>query len=372
MPLTDLPPLVFLSLMLLCLVAGGWVAGRWTARGIGGPIGIGLISAALNLLILGSLLLKPHSNQLVPGAWLWVPGTFALSVALVCLGALVGRHGRREPVAEVNWAAAFAWITAVAALLLIAIGGLVSGFRAGMAVPDWPNSYGSNMFLFPFTLMSGSVFYEHAHRLLGSLTGMATLVLAIYLTARMPRRKDVLTVAWLLGAAVAVQGVLGGFRVTRNSAELAVAHGFFAHAILGGLVALAVLVANRWTSREGFECRVGAELDRSLTMLTTALVLLQTLLGVLVRQLNILLLTHITVATLVALAAMAAAMRAWGLNPTLAILRRAGVLLMWLLLLQIVLGIVSVVYRTPSVDKSPWPTSYNRILTRSSPTLCRV
>ena len=70
--------------------------------------------------------------------------------------------------------------------MLISSGGLVTGFRAGMAVPDWPNTFGHNMFLFPFTKMTGGVFYEHAHRLLGSLVGLTALVLAILLSVRSP------------------------------------------------------------------------------------------------------------------------------------------------------------------------------------------
>jgi heme a synthase len=352
MPLTQLPPAVFGSLMLVCLVVGGWTTGRYTLRGVIGGALVGLIAATLNLLILGSLLSQPQSTPLVP-AWLWMPGWFALSMVLAGGGAAVGCWRRPAAVADIQWPAVFAWVTVAAALLLIAVGGLVTGFRAGMAVPDWPNTYHMNMFLFPFGLMTGGVFYEHAHRLLGSLTGIATLTLALFLTLRMPHRKGVLAVVWLTGSAVAVQGILGGFRVTRDSYALAVTHGFFAHAILGGLVVAAVLLSRRWESRDGCSNRPGASTDRLFTVLLAVLVLVQTLLGVLLRQLNVLLLVHITVATLVVLVGMGAAMRAWGLNPTLAALRRGGVLLMWLILLQIVLGIVSVVFRTPSVDKSP-------------------
>ena len=77
MPLTDVPPLVFVSLMLACLVAGGWTVGRKTPRGIRGGLGLGLIVGLLNLLILGSILAEPNSGQVVPQAWLWVPGTLS-------------------------------------------------------------------------------------------------------------------------------------------------------------------------------------------------------------------------------------------------------------------------------------------------------
>ena len=115
-------------------------------------------------------------------------------------------------ISGMNWVAVLAWVTCAAAMLLIAVGGLVTGFRAGMTVPDSPNTYGSNMFVFPLTLMTGGVFYEHAHRLLGTLVGLAALVLAIYLTATTNHRRRLIVLAWALGLCVVVQGVLGGLR----------------------------------------------------------------------------------------------------------------------------------------------------------------
>ena len=66
----------------------------------------------------------------------------------------------------------FAVFTAVATLGLLGIGGLVTSHGAGMAVPDWPNTYGSNMFLFPVSRWVGGVLYEHAHRLFASGVGL--------------------------------------------------------------------------------------------------------------------------------------------------------------------------------------------------------
>ncbi len=354
MPLTNVPPVVFVSLMLLCVVVGGWVVGRHTCRGVRGGASVGLVSAALNLMILGSLLVRPNSGQLVPRAWLWLPGWFALSVLLAVIGALAARLSRPAPRdAEVNWTAGFAWVASAAAILLVAAGGLVTGFRAGLAVPDWPNTYGSNMFLYPLTKMTGGLFYEHAHRLLGSLVGLATLVLAIYLTAAAWDRKRLVALVWLVGACVAVQGVLGGLRVTGDSHLLAVVHGFFAHVVLGGLVAVAVMLSHRWQQRLGAARRESAGTDCLLTALTVGIVLLQTLLGTLVRQLDATLLTHIAMAALVALVSLGAGMRAWGLNPGARVLRRSGVALMLLVLFQVNLGIVAIAFRTPPVDQSP-------------------
>ena len=90
MPLTDVPPLVFVSLMLVCL----WqAAGSWAERpfgGVRGGLGLGLIVALLNLLVLGSILAEPNTGQIVPQAWLWVPGYFVVCLALAAAGAAVG------------------------------------------------------------------------------------------------------------------------------------------------------------------------------------------------------------------------------------------------------------------------------------------
>lgn len=354
MPLTHIPPIVFVSLMLLCVVGGGWVVGRCTPRGVEGGVWIGLISAGLNLLILGSMLRQPHGGQLVPHAWLWLPGAFVTGGLLGAIGAFAARFSRPAIARnEINWVAGLAWVTCAAAMLLIAVGGLVTGFRAGMAVPDWPNTYGSNMFLFPLTLMTGGVFYEHAHRLLGTLVGLTVFVLAIYLTARTNHRRSLIVLAWAIGLCVFVQGLFGGFRVTDDSYCLAVVHGFFAHAILGALVALAVMLSHPWQLRLGAEQHPSAETDRVLTALLVGVLLLQTLLGTLVRQVDMLFFTHIAFGAMVAVVCVGVGVRAWGIHPNLAVLRRGGIALMLLVFLQINLGIVSVIFRTPPVGKSP-------------------
>jgi heme A synthase len=64
------------------------------------------------------------------------------------------------------WLDRFAWLTAAATFLLLGLGGLVTSHEAGLAVPDWPTTYGYNMFLFPMHLWQSNIFYEHTHRLL--------------------------------------------------------------------------------------------------------------------------------------------------------------------------------------------------------------
>src|SRR3979409_2796310 len=79
-----------------------------------------------------------------------------------------------------RWLNRFAWFTAFATLLLIWRGGLVTSKGVGLAVPDWPNTFGYNMFLFPVSKWVGGVFFEHTHRLLASTVGFLTLILAAW------------------------------------------------------------------------------------------------------------------------------------------------------------------------------------------------
>jgi cytochrome c oxidase assembly protein subunit 15 len=107
---------------------------------------------------------------------------------------------------------------AFATLVLLAMGGLVTSHGVGMAVPDWPNTYGYNMFAFPVSKWVGGILYEHSHRLMAAFVGMLTTVLAVWLWARETRSTE----RWLgLGAMVLVL-VLMGVRILPVYVSLAV------------------------------------------------------------------------------------------------------------------------------------------------------
>jgi cytochrome c oxidase assembly protein subunit 15 len=82
---------------------------------------------------------------------------------------------------------AFALATCLLTWFLIGVGGLVTSHGVGMAVPDWPNTYGYNMFYFPFSQWIGGIFWEHSHRLVASLVGLMTLILTIWSHGRWGR-----------------------------------------------------------------------------------------------------------------------------------------------------------------------------------------
>lgn len=134
----------------------------------------------------------------------------------------------------------FAWITLAATLVLICLGGLVTSKGVGMAVPDWPNSYGYNMFFFPISKWVGGIFYEHLHRLAASAVGLLTLVLAAWLWFR-ETRTWVRRLGLLAVALVVAQGIAGGLRVVLDRNQIGIVHAVLAQLffILLGIIALA-------------------------------------------------------------------------------------------------------------------------------------
>lgn len=176
----------------------------------------------------------------------------------------------------------YAALTALATLGLIALGGLVTSHGAGMAVPDWPTTYGYNMFLFPISQWVGGIFYEHTHRLYASVVGLMTVVLALGLhVSRAPR--VVVRLGWAALVLVVVQGVLGGLRVTLMKDKIGVLHASLAQVFLVLLVLIALFLSRGWMRwREG-GIRVSSGL-RTLMMGVTVLIFLQLILGATMRH----------------------------------------------------------------------------------------
>jgi cytochrome c oxidase assembly protein subunit 15 len=137
----------------------------------------------------------------------------------------------------------FAVLAVVATFPLVFVGGAVTSKNAGMAVPDWPLSFGSvNP---PGWWEMDQVNYEHGHRLLGTTVGLLVLTLAVWTGWRDPR-KSLRSFAYALLAAVVVQGLLGGIRVLWDSKALALIHGCTAQLFFAGIVVMACVSAPGW------------------------------------------------------------------------------------------------------------------------------
>ncbi len=136
---------------------------------------------------------------------------------------------------------AYAVFTAFCTFLLIIAGALVTGNDAGLAVPDWPLSYGKLM-----PPMVGGIFYEHGHRMVAATVGMLTVVLALWLWRAEPRRW-VRRLGWIALATVVAQGVLGGITVLFYlPVAVSVAHACLAQIFFCLTVSLALVTSPRW------------------------------------------------------------------------------------------------------------------------------
>jgi cytochrome c oxidase assembly protein subunit 15 len=238
------------------------------------------------------------------------------------------------------WSHLLAVATAGATLPLLFVGGLVTTKGAGLAVPDWPTTFGENMFLFPWSKMVGGVFYEHSHRLVGAGVGFLTLVLALWLCF-----KEATT--WLRGLGLAalflviVQGLIGGLRVVLVEDTLAILHASVAQAFFALIVSLAVVTARGWNENALRLPSREAGKVRRLAALTTGLIYLQIVVGAVLRHTGSALEVHVLLAVLVLLHVALLLGRIWSMKIREPWLFRGSVIAGAALVLQLGLGVGS-------------------------------
>ncbi len=273
-----------------------------------------------------------------------------------------------------RWLYGLAVLTAVMTFILICMGGLVTSTDSGLAVPDWPTTFGYNMFLYPLSkTVSGFLFsidsnlqaslddsnpsvelrtalendensvsedvritviapgsrwrltddengrtysviktgdrldvyvhgvlYEHSHRLIGSVVGLLTIGLMVSILAKDNRN----WMKWLgvvALAAVVLQGVMGGMRVTNLSRILAIIHACFAQAFFALAASLALFTSRGWLgASEQIEAANTSRL-RNLTIITVCLIYVQFIFGAVLRHTGNRLDAHLLFAGLVSI-----------------------------------------------------------------------
>ncbi len=231
------------------------------------------------------------------------------------------------------WPHRFALLTCIFTVVLILAGGLVTSTGSGLAVPDWPTTFGYNMFLFPWSKMVGGIFIEHSHRLLGSLVGLLTILTAASIWKTDERK-------WMrrLGAAavglVILQGVLGGMRVVLIKLNLAIAHACVAQIFFGLMVSAALFTSRGWREE------VGEASDKGLArlgLITVLLLYVQIIFGAVLRHTGNRLDAHLLFAALSSIHVILLAYRVLKLPNPGALAKEANCL--WVLLLvQLALG----------------------------------
>jgi cytochrome c oxidase assembly protein subunit 15 len=159
---------------------------------------------------------------------------------------------------------------------------MVTSTDSGLAVPDWPNTYGHFMFSFPLEGMVGGVFYEHGHRLIASVVGMLTIVLAVW-TWRVDSRRWVRWMGAVALGAVILQGLLGGLTVLfLLPAAISIGHAALAQLFFCTTVILALVTSRGWLAPSG-PLPYDPTLRRLATW-TSGLIFLQILLGATMRH----------------------------------------------------------------------------------------
>jgi cytochrome c oxidase assembly protein subunit 15 len=177
----------------------------------------------------------------------------------------------------------YAQVTVVFAALVLFAGAMVTSTGSGMAVPDWPQSFGTWT-----PKMTGGVFYEHGHRVVAG--ALSLLVLGLSGWAAVAERRG--WARWLTwGALIAVlsQAALGGLTVLRGTFNswdhtdpvISSLHASLAQALFGILVAYAAVSAPGWETAP----RHGAPKSlASWAKALAALVYLQIVVGAVMRH----------------------------------------------------------------------------------------
>ena len=306
----------------------------------------GFLAGLTNLLVLGSDLADPREGA--PPLLMGALGYLLLSTLLGAIGVWVAgrvRAWRSVRVSGASLARQQTFYLCVALLVLLLLGGAVTSTRSGLAVPDWPKSFGVNMFLLPFSRMTDpNVFAEHSHRLFGAMVGVTALatfavtlisarlgrpvamrwigvvvaggasIILLVLTESIPALKplkipaEILAaiasggsvilaivtkgpqglVAWIASVTILIglQGYLGGSRVVEQSQGLAIFHGVLAHLIFAIVVAQWFRLSDSSRALEGARL---AEISRRVKTICAALLhttILQVVLGAIYRHLK--------------------------------------------------------------------------------------
>ena len=181
------------------------------------------------------------------------------------------------------WLHRYAVFVAASTVLLIVAGGLVTSTGSGLSVPDWPTTYGWSMFTFPLDKMVGGIFYEHSHRLLASSVGMFTIGLVVWLWL-VERRFWLRRLGLLALGAVCAQGLLGGLTVLFFlPAAVSIAHAGLAQIFFCSVASIALFTSRSWQTGGGVRA-VDDRILRLVASVTTAAIYVQILIGATMRH----------------------------------------------------------------------------------------
>lgn len=343
------PPAVIGLTLLAAQFLGAYAAGRAAGSSKPWMVGLaaGLVTSALNTLIVLSAFAgdtPEHGGGLEPlrAIVAYIP----LGAALGAIAGAIGGRNKIKSDVEPNWIGHFAVLNTAGAFALLVVGGIVTSAGAGLAVPDWPASFGANMFLFPLSRMTGGVFIEHAHRLLAVLVALNTAALLVWsLVARTPTlARIVIAIASLM---VIVQAVLGGIRVVEAAAVFGLIHGVLGQIYVATLAVAAATLSRTWRANVAPTPSPAAGGQRTLNLIALIALIVQIGFGAAVRHFDLqahALWSHVGWSVAVLILLIAAGVRGQKLlGHAGAALRRSAVAVRHTVILQMVLGVVALI-----------------------------
>lgn len=253
---------------------------------------------------------------------------------------------------------AYAIFMAVATFILIIAGGLVTSTGSGLAVPDWPLANGQW-----FPPMVGGVLFEHGHRMVATVIGFLTVVMAVWLWAGHARRELKVAGAWAVGIVIA-QGILGGLTVLlRLPVLVSTAHATLGQAFFAITVCLAILTDEKQWHEVPVTVSNAAKVQR-LAILATAFILLQLIIGAIYRHSGHLLHLHMLNAFIVAVHVVLVGLRVVGVPNVSRSLNRPAIALLSLLVVQLLLGLLA--WRIPTVYSTTCHVAVGALLLAAS------
>lgn len=262
-----------------------------------------------------------------------------------------------------------AWLLCAVTFPLLWLGGLVTTTKSGMAVPDWPGTYGYNLLLYPWSTWWSApwdLFVEHGHRLMATLAGLLTIVLMLLLRKYddRPWMRKVGVIAFL---GVVAQGVLGGLRVLLNERLLAMVHGATGPLFFALTVAMVIWTSHWWLHGKRIATAQSVSSLTPFAFTLLVLVYVQMVVGALVRHMPItaspqsfagVVKAHLFLALLITFLIIGASWRLLRRGSTRG-LRRGGVMLVAVVAIQLGLGVATWLakYGVPVAMRSYLPTS---------------
>jgi cytochrome c oxidase assembly protein subunit 15 len=244
------------------------------------------------------------------------------------------------------WLHRFVLLTTGFTFLLIIAGALVTGNEAGLAVPDWPLSYGALM-----PPMVGNIRYEHGHRMVATFVGFLTTVLAVWLWRRESRRRVRKWGFIALGTVIA-QGVLGGLTVLFFlPTAISVSHACLAQAFFCIMVSLSLMTSPSW--EDSADKRVPENRSaplRWLSAVTASAIYFQLILGAALRHAKSGIVLHVLGALVVTVLVLVLVTRIFKQYAKYRVFVRLGSTLSLLLVGQLSLGVGSYLVRLAARD----------------------